>query len=206
VLSIPMSRAYSPECVEEEFSEGADSRTGRGYCPKIRDHHGRRASLSSSSSRSARSRSLCSCSRSVDSATSDDRTCCNLPSARCGVARPLEVTTLQPPADGPLGGPENAGGLLDGVGLLLHMGILPSEWGFALVRPLGAGQKALRSHPRACGEGIPCLFAHRAQDGAPGRAGRRSRYTIRLLIRRFSLSLPVAARERTLILGGKPTS
>ena len=53
------------------------------------------------------------------------------------------------------GEPQYPRGLIDGVGLILHKSILPLPEGVALVR------EALR----ASDEGIPCSFAHRAQDG-----------------------------------------
>ena len=46
------------------------------------------------------------------------------PTPRCGIPCALKLAALQTPAHGPLGGPEDTGGLLGGVGLFLHMGIL----------------------------------------------------------------------------------
>jgi hypothetical protein len=69
------------------FSEVPDARTSYGHCPKIRCHHGRRASLNSSSSRSASSRLRSSCSLRVLSATSViSRWPSKRPNSRCRVS------------------------------------------------------------------------------------------------------------------------
>jgi hypothetical protein len=54
---------------------------------------------------------------------------------------------------GPLGGPEDTGGLLDGVEVLLHMGI-PLPEAFALVRGSGV------SFSRWCSCGVLSLTAY----------------------------------------------
>jgi len=54
----------------------------------------------------------------------------NPPPTSCGVACAFQVITLQASADGPLGGPENTGGLLDGVVILLHTVSIPLLGGF----------------------------------------------------------------------------
>ena len=65
---------------------------------------------------------------------SGDRMRRDPPTPGGGVACALEVAPLQAPADGPLRGPEDTGGLLNGVALLgfpIHTGILPLERCFA---------------------------------------------------------------------------
>jgi hypothetical protein len=46
---------------------------------------------------------------------------------------PCLSTTPQAPSHGPLCGPQNAGGLLEGVEVLLHTVSIPLEWGSLLV-------------------------------------------------------------------------
>ncbi len=181
----PVFRGLCPDTVCRWSAAGNKKRsrmprTGgqRPGHPMRRRHHDRRASLSSSSRRSARSRSRSSCSRSVDCATTSSSLCpSRCPRRRCRSSNPcpevrgllrgfwrllrglrrtvrhgggdgvrrnpptagrgippavevVEVAALQAPADGPLGGPQDARGLLDGVGLLgfpIHTGILPLE-------------------------------------------------------------------------------
>jgi hypothetical protein len=137
------------------FSEGADDRTERGQRPNILDHHDRRASLNSPSSRSALARSRPSCSRSVDSAISvNSRRPSKRPSSRCRLS-------LSP------GTPGRSQGILRAPERLLAAGPpsrrgqnapLPSIcplWGPACPRGHLARDAGARSVPWSEGYGLP---------------------------------------------------